>query len=254
MNSELYNKIYKLPVEVLNNIRVALTSTPQGNGVKRAKFLLKNGVVTYQTLKRLKNFFDYFNGDEQQYKLAGGDLMKSFVEKTLQSDRDGVQRSKEIKRDINIDPNLGVKAQQTPRLNEDVENEINKNALAIIVNNDNQILLLKRNPNIEMWQPGKWALVGGGVDDGETPEEAVKREIKEETGLIIDTFKEMFKIQRDSNNIEYIFLCKYDGDPYDIRLNIEHINYGWYFPEEMKFLDHVPNLIDYINLAFKNYD
>jgi len=255
MNSELYDKRYKLPSDVLKHLRSTLVSTPKGTGVKRAKFLLRNGEITYQSLKRLKNFFDNYNGDNpQQYELAGGDLMKSFIERTLQSDRDAVKRSDDIKRDAKQDPNLGTKAQQNPRLNEQEETRLNENALAIIVNDENQILLLKRNPNVEQWQPGKWALVGGGVENNETPEQACKREIKEETGLIVNEFKEKFKIQRNSDSIEQIFIAKYDGDPCDIKLNFEHIGYGWYIPEEIIFLDHVPNLLDYINLAFKNYD
>jgi len=261
MNSELYNKTYQLPTEILKHIQKVLTSYPTGEGVKRAKHLLKNKYVTYQSLKRLKNFFDHYNGDnEQQYELAGGDLMKSFVEKTLQNDRDAVKRSDDIKRDVTNNPNLGTKAQQTPQLNEnnDINNitndDLKKNALGIIINDNNQILLLKRNPNIEQWQPGKWALVGGGIEDNETSEEACKREIKEETGLIIDQFKEKFNIQRNPDSIEYIFISKYDGDPLNIKLNFEHIKYGWFSPEEIRFLDHVPNLIDYVNIAFKKYD
>jgi 8-oxo-dGTP pyrophosphatase MutT (NUDIX family) len=265
MNSELYNKTYKLPTDILKHIQKVLTSYPNGEGVKRAKHLLKNKYVTYQSLKRLKNFFDHYNGDnQQQYELAGGNLMKSFVEKTLQNDRDAAKRSDKIKSDITNDPNLGTKPQQTPRLNEydgsvdgtinGAKDDLKKNALGIIVNNDNQILLLKRNPNIEQWQPGKWALVGGSVEEGETPEEACKREIKEEIGLNINQFKEKFNIQRNPDSIEYIFILKYDDDPLDIRLNFEHIKYGWFSPEEIRFLDYVPNLIDYINIAFKKYD
>lgn len=257
MNQQLKDKKYKLPLDVLKHLNSALIKYPNGTGVKRAKFLLKNGEITYQSLKRLKNFFDYYDGNNpEQYELAGGDLMKSFVEKSLQSDRDAIKRSDDIKRDINIDPNLGVKAQQNPRLNEieNVNNNLNNNVLGIIVNDDNQILLLKRNPNIDCWQAGKWALAGGTVENNETPEEACKREIKEETGLIINKFKEKFKIERDENNIESIFIIKYDGDPHNIKLNFEHINYGWFLPEDIKFIDHVPNLLDYINIAFKNYD
>lgn len=265
MNSELYNKTYKLPSDVLKHLQTTLVSIPQGEGVKRAKFLLKNGVVTYQDLKRIKHDIENtIKRGSPQYQLAGGDLMKAFVDQTLNRERSAVKREKEIKKDINIDPNLGTKAQQTPQLNEndavsdavgDAENDaLKKNALAVIINDDNQILLLRRNPNIEMWQPGRWALVGGGVEEGETPEEAVKREIKEETGLNINKFKEKFTIQRNPDSIEHIFIAKYDGNPEDINLNWEHVCYGWYSPDELYFLNHVPNLVDYINIAFKKYD
>jgi 8-oxo-dGTP diphosphatase len=257
MNSQLYDKTYPVPQDVLRGIQVALTSTPQGDGVKRAKTLLKNGVITYQGMKRLKNFFDYFNpqtDNKTQYVLAGGDLMKQFIETTLAQDRAGVARSKEVRRDMTANPNSELKPNSPmPRLNEtkkDKKEEKQKNAVAVIVDNDNKILLLKRSKMPKIWQPEKWSLVGGAVEKGETPQQAVEREILEETGLTIDKFVKVFSIQRNPNSIETVFACRYEGDPTDIKLNEEHTNYGWYDIDEMNYLEIVPNLIEYVTLSF----
>ena len=51
---------------------------------------------------------------------------------------------------------------------------------AIIRNDSNQILLQRRGDN------GLWSLPGGGVDPGETPAEAIVREVLEETGLVVE--------------------------------------------------------------------
>lgn len=258
MNSELYDKPFKLPQELIDHIQSMLTTYPNGDGVRRAKFIVKNGELTYQAMKRIKNFFDNYNGrDKQQYELAGGDMMKDFIETSLNRERDAVKRSDKIKTNYSVNPYLGNKPQQTPRMNEGITEEVNegikKNALAIIVNTDNKILLLKRADVENIWEPNKWAFVGGTIEEMETPERAVVREIKEETGLNINNFKEKFNVSRNSENVEYVFIAKYDGDPDDINLNFEHTAYGWYYPEEMKFLDVVPNLNDYLNLAFKKY-
>lgn len=258
-NQYLKDKQFRIPPDVLKGIQTALVSNQQGDGVKRAKFLLKNGYLTYQAMKRLKNFFDYFNpqtSDKNQYYLAGGQPMKVFIETTLNQERAGVQRSKNARRDGNANPNSELKPYQVQKagLNEGKKKELQKNAVAVIVNGDNKILLLKRSDYPKQWMPKKWSLVGGGIEKGETPEEAIVREIKEEIKLEINEFVESFTIQRHADSVETIFACRYDGDPTDIKLNDEHSNYGWYDVSEMEYLDTVPHLIEYITLVFKPYD
>lgn len=261
-NRELYNNTYKIPSDVLNHIQKTLISNPSGDGVKRAKFMLKNGAITYQAMKRLKNYFDYFNpqtDNKTQYALAGGELMKSFVDRTLNANRDTVKRSKEVKRDMTTNPNSELKPYQTPRLNETKKDkkkkkELTKNAVAVIVNDDNKILLLKRPKVPKIWMPDKWSLVGGGIEKGESPEKACKREIKEETDLDIDNFIKSFTIQRNTDSIEYIFACRFSGDDSEINLDRENEKYGWFDVSEMEYLDTVPHLIEYITLVFKKYE
>jgi 8-oxo-dGTP diphosphatase len=53
-------------------------------------------------------------------------------------------------------------------------------AVDALIVKENKILLIKRNK--EPWK-GKLALIGGFVEWGETVEQAVIREVKEETGL-----------------------------------------------------------------------
>jgi len=46
-----------------------------------------------------------------------------------------------------------------------------------------RVLFLKRAPTAD--HPGEWCLPGGRVEDGETPEQAARREFKEETGVAL---------------------------------------------------------------------
>jgi ADP-ribose pyrophosphatase YjhB (NUDIX family) len=55
-------------------------------------------------------------------------------------------------------------------------------AYGIVTDNDQLLLVQSSNPR---YQPPLWWLPGGGIDFGETPEEAVVREFDEETGLIV---------------------------------------------------------------------
>lgn len=52
-----------------------------------------------------------------------------------------------------------------------------------IINNDGELYLQKRSVNKDI-QPGKWdTAVGGHIDYGETVEEALAREVREELGI-----------------------------------------------------------------------
>ena len=56
-------------------------------------------------------------------------------------------------------------------------------AAGLILNEKNQMLFIVRGKNPAK---GRWALVGGFVDSGESPEKALKRECQEEVGITID--------------------------------------------------------------------
>ena len=49
---------------------------------------------------------------------------------------------------------------------------------------DEQVLLTRMSSRTRI--PGRWTLPGGGLDHGEDPREALRREVLEETGLHID--------------------------------------------------------------------
>lgn len=57
-----------------------------------------------------------------------------------------------------------------------------------VVEYDGRFLITRRVDKVPMWHH-KWQLPGGKVEPGETPEDAVRREIREETGLIIDALE-----------------------------------------------------------------
>ncbi|MFH0962352.1 MAG: NUDIX hydrolase [archaeon] len=85
---------------------------------------------------------------------------------------------------------------------------------AVVVDGKGRILLGKRN---KVNYRGKWVLPGGGVNWGETLENAVKREISEETGLSVDVvrflcFREIINLPGDYHTLVFFHLCKPVGD------------------------------------------
>jgi 8-oxo-dGTP pyrophosphatase MutT (NUDIX family) len=57
-------------------------------------------------------------------------------------------------------------------------------AAAIIVTPDRKFLLQHRDEKPGIWFPGSWGLFGGAIDEGETPGQALLRELAEEIGLV----------------------------------------------------------------------
>lgn len=81
---------------------------------------------------------------------------------------------------------------------------------AAILKEDNKILLVKE---VLEDKSEHWIFPGGGVEFGETIEEAAKREAKEETGLDIEIkellgFKEIIRPHFDYHTVIFFFLAK----------------------------------------------
>ncbi len=81
---------------------------------------------------------------------------------------------------------------------------------------DNQYLFMLRNKEKNDLNEGKWIGIGGHIEPGETKEEALIREVKEETGFTINSFSyrgEILFINNDYQEIMYIFTSDdFDGE------------------------------------------
>ena len=103
MNKDLYGHKVPIPEEVVGYLDKCFNAAKGANetteGYKRNKELREKREVTYQQLKRMKNWFDSFNGHDNDlpFILNGGHYVKGWVDNTLNSMRDGVDLSKEIK-------------------------------------------------------------------------------------------------------------------------------------------------------------
>ena len=94
---------------------------------------------------------------------------------------------------------------------------------------DNQYLMLLRNKKKNDINALKWIGVGGHIEEGETKEEALIREVKEETGLVINSFiyrGELLFVNNDFSEIMYLFTSD------DFAGNLIECDEG-----ELKFID-----------------
>ena len=121
----------------------------------------------------------------------------------------------------------------------------------VVVNNDGQFFLGKR-VGAEAWQ-----FPQGGIDEGETPEQALYRELYEETGIKKDKVK-IISISRKwlvyhiphvyqrfnkkyDGAMQKWFLLKFIGDNQDIDLNVfNHAEFdGWKWADKKTAINNV---------------
>ena len=82
---------------------------------------------------------------------------------------------------------------------------------------------------------------GGGLEEGETLEEGVIREIKEEFGINVKVIRKLYEMKSEKfNQKEYFYLCKYvdgefgTGDGPEFNNDPKYIDSGKYLPEIIK--------------------
>lgn len=142
MNKSLYDKKAKLPDSLIKHLKSCFNSVEANSnteGFDRNRNLVKSGVATYQQIKRIKNWFDGYNGDEKDapYILNGKKRMRDWCEEVLRVWRGDEKDSKKTKSDAGMQNqflssheknnfNLNDKHSRTvDRLKEDID-KINK--------------------------------------------------------------------------------------------------------------------------------
>lgn len=105
----------------------------------------------------------------------------------------------------------------------------------IVRHQDGTYLLTQRNPRKNLG--GMWeATAGGSALQGESPLECVKRELREETGILTDDFIEVGRVLHQRHQTYYVnYLCHTDVDKDSIVLQEgETSAYKWVTAEELR--------------------
>ena len=147
-NSELRGKHWSCPEYVTNALRTAVQryeSLNKGDkpteGYKRAKGILESKKIEYAQMKRIKNWFDSFDGNhnDMEYRLNGGKTMNNWIESTLNKEREAIKKPKEIKSKTGLS-NQFIKShnknvnkinkhtikQKLPKLHKDISGQIER--------------------------------------------------------------------------------------------------------------------------------
>lgn len=103
---------------------------------------------------------------------------------------------------------------------------------AVVTDANGRVLLLKHR-----FRPGSgWGMPGGFLEKGEQPEEALRRELREEIGLEVGQLKLLAtRAHKGAKQVEIVFSCQAIGDTDALSFEIQEA--VWFkpgeFPEEL---------------------
>jgi len=115
-----------------------------------------------------------------------------------------------------------------------VKDDPKRAAKALILFKDKYLFLLRSDKD-DIY-PSYWDIPGGAVESGETLNEALIREVKEETGIDISSFKTLaiknWEMNKGGIKVSGTdFLCILDELP-KIHLSAEHVRIQWLTEKE----------------------
>lgn len=126
---------------------------------------------------------------------------------------------------------------------------------------DIEVLIAKRKENKELY-PGKWECGGGQVKEGENFEEAIKRKMKEELGVIVDGVMvlgtyEIITPQLPQKKIPGVkFVCFWNsyvnGKEPQIKKE-EFSEWKWQSINELDNIDFIPGIKEEASIAWEFY-
>ena len=112
--------------------------------------------------------------------------------------------------------------------------------VAGIIENNGKILCMQRDKGKYDYVSFKWEFPGGKIEEGETNEQALKRELLEEMDLEVDVENHFCDVQYTYPDFKITMFCyKCNTKDLDFKLNV-HKDYKWLKKSELNIIDWAP--------------
>ncbi|GAB6096444.1 hypothetical protein JCM14469_26970 [Desulfatiferula olefinivorans] len=107
-----------------------------------------------------------------------------------------------------------------------------KGCSILFVNRRNRLLLFLRDDKPGLPHAGMWDLPGGHVEDGESPDQCIVREMNEELGLDLDDVS-LFRIYDFEDRLEYVYVKAWDPDITTLKMT-EGQGLRWFSEDDIR--------------------
>lgn len=99
-----------------------------------------------------------------------------------------------------------------------------------VLHRDGRVLLGRRSP-FRAWLPGVWDVPGGHCEPGETPEQALVRELREELGVTPLAWQHLATANDAGVTLHLYRVSRWDGAPRNAQPQ-EHDVVAWVSPDD----------------------
>ena len=107
-------------------------------------------------------------------------------------------------------------------------------AVAVLVR-DGHVLMVHRHP-LRRWYPDCWDVVGGHIESGESPHQAVIRECLEELGVhVSDPRPVPMTVSDPTLDVHAFVVTRWEGEPFNAAPD-EHDDLRWFRPGDLAAL------------------
>lgn len=119
---------------------------------------------------------------------------------------------------------------------------------AIIVRDGKILIIREASTNPDGTNTGRWDVPGGRMEFGELPEDALKREVREETGLEVEPLGPVAVAQWQptirGERVQIVAIYhRCFSESGDVRLSNEHDKFVWISPKDYAQYDFIPNVV-----------
>lgn len=125
----------------------------------------------------------------------------------------------------------------------------------VVVRDGHALLIRRGKPPLY----GRWVVPGGTVELGETLEQALVREMAEETGLVVEPLEILTvfdRIERDAGQVSYHFvivdyLCRWVSG--EAQAASDALDVAWATPAQLPGYDPPAKTLEVVGDAFRRY-